>query len=217
MRLVLMGYRRSLRILREYFQTNVLHEQDPWESDEKAAELLKLLPDKELNDALEKKWENAPGRSSVNKWADIDALAAAGASGTLDTKALRDAKQDIVFEYTYPRLDGEVSKKMNHLLKSPFCIHPKTGTVCVPIDVRTVEEFDPLGQPTVLGLLSEINKWHEENDTQGDASSESKKIPDWEKTSLKPYVQYFEAFVAGMLKDEPPVKREPRGADAMEY
>jgi DNA primase small subunit len=213
---MLIVYSRSLRILREYFQTNVLHEQDPWESDEKAAELLKLLPDKELNDALEKKWENAPGRTSVNKWADIDALASAGASSTLDPKALLNAKQDIIFEYTYPRLDGEVTKKMNHLLKSPFCIHPKTGTVCVPIDVRTVEEFDPLGQPTVMGLLSEIDKWHEEN-PQGDTSSEGRKIPDWEKTSLKPYVEYFKAFVAGLLKDEKVVKRERTDGDTMEF
>jgi DNA primase small subunit len=135
----------------------------------------------------------------------------------LDTKALRDAKQDIVFEYTYPRLDGEVTKKTGHLLKSPFCVHPKTGSICVPIDVRTVEEFDPLNAPTVRELLSEIDQWHEQNVSQDDGSSEPKKIADWEKTSLKPYIEYFRGFVAGLLKDEKVVKRERTDSDTMEF
>ena len=36
-----------------------------------------------------------------------------------------------------------VFKHMNHLLKGPFCVHPKTGRVCVPIDPAVAEYFDP--------------------------------------------------------------------------
>lgn len=37
--------------------------------------------------------------------------------------------EEIMFQYCYPRLDAEVTKGMHHLLKSPFCIHPKTGKI----------------------------------------------------------------------------------------
>ncbi|KAH7119130.1 hypothetical protein B0J11DRAFT_582908 [Dendryphion nanum] len=198
---------RSLDILKHHFQTTILYEQDPW-STEKFAHLLQLIPDPGLKAALQKKWDSAPSRPSASKWADIDTLAKSGALSK-SSKDLLEAKQDIVLEYTYPRLDAEVSKKLNHLLKSPFVVHPGTGRVCVPIDVRKVEEFDPLGVPTVTELLAEIDEW------EGDETD--KKIPDWEKTSLKPYVDFFRGFIAGLLREEKGgVKREREGED-MEF
>ncbi|TVY90510.1 DNA primase small subunit [Lachnellula willkommii] len=207
---------RSLEVLKSHFQTDILHDQDPWETDEKFDRLLQLLPDKNLNEALRKKWSSAPGRASTSKWADIDALAKSGASKTLDAKALLEAKQDIVLEYTYPRLDIEVSKHLNHLLKSPFVVHPGTGRVCVPINTKDLEGFDPLEVPTVTELLGEIDKW-----TPPEGEKEGKAVQDWEKTSLKPYVEYFRSFVVALMKDEKDVKvkreRDENVADAMEF
>lgn len=169
-----------------------------------------------MNEALRKKWSSAPGRASTSKWADIDALAKSGASKTLDAKALLEAKQDIVLEYTYPRLDIEVSKHLNHLLKSPFVVHPGTGRVCVPINTKDLENFDPLGVPTVTELLGEIDDWK-----APEGENEGKTIQDWEKTSLKPYVEYFRSFVVALMKDEKDVKvkreRDENLADAMEF
>ena len=215
---VLIFNRRSLNILKEHFQRNILEDQNPWATTEQAERLLRLLPDKALNEALRRKWEAAPSRPSLNKWADIDMLASAGASKALEAKAAREAlleaKQDIVLEYTYPRLDVEVSKKQIHLLKSPFVIHPGTGRVCVPIDISKLSGFDPLRVPTVTDLLSEIDEFHGGQLHEG---SEERKIQDYEKTSLKPYVECFRNHVTMLLKDEKDVKRQREDDDMMEF
>ncbi|KAK5157654.1 hypothetical protein LTR04_005354 [Oleoguttula sp. CCFEE 6159] len=218
---------RSLQILRTHFAPDILAGQDPWSTPARAAHLLSLLPpDASLLSALRKKWDSAPTRSSTSRWADIDALASTGVADAKDIgRQLLEAKQDIVLEYSYPRLDAEVSKKLNHLLKAPFCVHPGTGRVCVPIDVSKVEEFDPEEVPTVGRLLGEIDSWDaahadvQGGEDRGEAGG-ARKVPDVEKTSLKPYVEFFKAFVAGLLREEKGGKREREAggtAEGMEF
>ena len=77
------------------------------------------------------------------------------------------AMEDIILQYTWPRIDAEVSKHRNHLLKAPFCVHPKTGRVCVPVDPSRIEEFDPAKVPTVGQLLKEIDEAMVTNNEDG--------------------------------------------------
>jgi len=121
-------------------------------------------------------------------------------------------------EYLYPRLDIEVSKHLNHLLKSPFCVHPGTGRsrhqrllilgrVCVPIDSSNPAAFDPLAVPTVAQVLKEIDTWENVSELHN-----NEKVSDWEKTSLKPYVRYFKRHVDQIIADELRLGKEKHGA-----
>ncbi|KAF2862289.1 prim-pol domain-containing protein [Piedraia hortae CBS 480.64] len=198
---------RSLKLLTPYFQSSVLPGQDPWRSLSQAEKLLAALPDATLTAALQKKWNSAPDRSSTQKWADIDAVAEAGHL-SISPKQLLEAKQDLRLEYTYPRLDAEVSKKRNHLLKSPFVVHPGTGRVCVPIDTRHLDQFDPLAVPTVTQLLREIDEWPQDTTEENPA-----KMQEWQRTSLKPYLEYFKGYVTDLLKSE----GKKRNEDGIEF
>ena len=66
--------------------------------------------------------------------------------------------EELMLHFCYPRLDVNVSKGLNHLLKSPFVIHPKTGRICVPFDASRVDHFDPKTVPSISQLLDEMEQ-----------------------------------------------------------
>ena len=113
----------------------------------------------------------------------------------------------IVFTHTYPRLDVNVSKQLNHLLKAPFCVHPKTGRVCVPIDVNNVTSFDPFSVPTLTQLERELNRAGLSEDWRSS----------WRKTSLKGPLEAFRDHVRALRADNAKIEAASEEANVNDW
>ncbi|CED84873.1 prim-pol domain-containing protein [Phaffia rhodozyma] len=212
-------------ILGKDFATLILDDQECFKTKEQWETLLSLVPDEALTSKLRTKW-SAKSYTSRQKWTHLtDALpsrasktgSAAGLGPKGKGSPLEHALQDIVLQYTYPRLDADVSKHRNHLLKSPFVIHPGTNRVCVPVDPARISEFDPSTVPTLGQLIGELNvaaaaaktdpqSVDGENGSSQDLGDE-KKVVDWRQTSLKPYVDMLERHSQGLLRQTREKKR----------
>ena len=86
-------------------------------------QLLKMLKalfhsNRSIASKLDKEWREEQ-KDSVNRWKIlVDELKSAKKETLID---------EIQLQFSYPRLDVNVTRGVNHLLKSPLCIHPKTG------------------------------------------------------------------------------------------
>ena len=181
---------------------------------EQWTELLSTLPESAsaVADTLTKKW-NKDDTTPSEKWTELkrylDILMGKQSSKkTKQSKTMNFSDRNkielwpvaTVFQYCYPRLDINVSKMRNHLLKSPFCVHPKTGRVCVPINPEKVEDFDPSTVPTLPQLMRELDEYDEE--------MSGKVKHEWEKTSLKESFSHFQKeFMTPMWKQMKKVER----------
>lgn len=104
--------------------------------------------------------------------------------------------EEVMLQYAYPRLDINVSKGMNHLLKSPFCVHPKTGKVCIPLTANTVDKFHPDKVPTITTLVEEINEFDAKDKAEQETYDlTAKRIKDYKKTSLNKSLRVFQEFL----------------------
>merc|ERR1712227_156080 len=106
-------------------------------------------------------------------------------------KRIENLMEEIMIPFAYPRLDIAVSKGMNHLLKAPFCIHPKTGKVCVPFKADKVDKFNPDEVPNVLELVNQIDSFTKEK-------SDLKDVKAYKKTAMREYVTIFEEFLSNL-------------------
>lgn len=186
-------------------------------------DLLKTLPDSAdpVASKLNDKWKSPKDDSTPKqKWNDLKSSLAAFIGKTGNAKAPKNLSNadrvriehwpiETVFKHTYPRLDINVSKMQNHLLKSPFCVHPKTGRVCVPIEVGEASRFDPFAVPTLADLMRELDEYEATKD--GGKDGEDGVAYDWQKTSLRePFERFQKKFLVPLLNEERRAQREAR-------
>lgn len=203
--------KRSLDVLEPMFIEHILPEEGHGilASSEQWEKLLSSLPEaaSKISEKLVAQWSSSSCFSTPEeKWHQIlktidiflkaNKKVGSKQARTLsyaDAHTLETWRYRTVFRYTYPRLDINVSKMQNHLLKSPFCVHPKTGRVCVPINIEKVEEFDPFDVPTLPQLMRELDEFAKEHSEED--SDSKRKLVDWQKTSLKVPFEYFQKQV----------------------
>lgn len=196
-----LGSQGQMGVLSRAFTELILQDQDCFRSEKGWRTLLQLLPkerdDKGLLAKLENKWERTPS-SSLEKWREVMDMAA--------KEGWIPYCEDIILQYTYPRIDTEVSKHMNHLLKSPFVIHPSTGRVCVPLDAKTLDRFDPETCPTVAQLLREQDNFIRRTEAERRGVVDPN-VHAWDHTSLKPYVDLFDRHCQAIVRETDAVRR----------
>ncbi|XP_027865609.1 DNA primase small subunit isoform X2 [Xiphophorus couchianus] len=193
--------RESLAVVKHYFPQYALQDQNILGRKESEEKVLALVPEdvkKELQEIFQEE------RNPERRWRHIEVQA----KKKQTAKKRQYFEKEIMLQYCYPRLDVNVSKGVNHLLKSPFSVHPKTGRISVPIDLTDVDKFDPFAVPTISLICEELDRPKADEDeaksedTKGKEneqdSTEKRKIRDYKRTSLAKYVKYFDQFLAGM-------------------
>ncbi|XP_070570137.1 DNA primase small subunit-like [Ptychodera flava] len=187
---------RAYNIIHPHFEDLALDKQDILGCKESWEKVLALVPDIELREQLQK--DMLEGSNSTERWEKLKKRV----KKEVERKSCRKSTmciQDIMFQYCYPRLDVNVSTGVNHLLKSPFCVHPKTGRVCVPIDIKNVEKFDPQTVPSISQLCHELDHMEDKGDGENDEPV-AKKRKDYKRTSLNSSIQVFDRFLEKLEK-----------------
>eukprot|EP00397_Hematodinium_sp_SG-2012_P036669 GEMP01039612.1.p1 GENE.GEMP01039612.1~~GEMP01039612.1.p1 ORF type:complete len:415 (+),score=90.09 GEMP01039612.1:50-1246(+) len=166
-------FHRAAHILGSKYMDEVMEQQRPYDGKEDnlhVKNLTQMFNDaglKPLFESLVKQIKENEPNVSVKIWELVKKLER---EKKQDREKIGYIMKEMILMFTYPRLDIAVSKTMNHLLKIPFCVHPKTGCFCVPI-------FDP------------------ENFSFSDVPTLAQYADEFERTgtseSLRPYLQGF--------------------------
>ena len=183
------AYVRAIKICDEYF-TDVLDEQNLLNNEKGQNLLMGLIKAYFHKDFDEEKivkvFSNPEIKKSSQKLNEIkDIILSKNKKSENIKENLELCINDFKLNILYPRLDINVSTHINHLLKSPFCIHPKTGLVAVPLSEKDIMEFKMDNIPRLDQLISDFNN--------------RKKNASFEK-----YLAFFKQFVDKLKNDKMP-------------
>ncbi|CAH1764524.1 12218_t:CDS:2 [Entrophospora sp. SA101] len=148
---------QSLSIINQYFDDLILKDQDVLKDENCWNKVLGCIPNENKKNTLKKHWLENLSQTSSDRWKDItDEL-----NLTINKGNLPMCENEIILQYAYPRLDKAVSININHLLKSPFCVHPKTGKIIYHYHHSdTVEEISLFDMSRIKNNIKKINHKH---------------------------------------------------------
>lgn len=109
--------------------------------------IVKGLVGEKWLEAIKEKLRRVSG-SMEQKWESIKEMKLASPKFK-DTEAY----YKLVFSFSFPALDANVTTSMNHLLKSPFSYHPKSGFISVPIPKAKRSVFPRDWVPSLSALV----------------------------------------------------------------
>ncbi|XP_011565946.3 DNA primase small subunit [Plutella xylostella] len=190
--------RRALNVIDKYF-LDILQDQEFFANPDGLKKLLALIPDEAFKSLVEKTLEKMPDSSVERFKALTNIFESHCRENGIFSRKFKYLIEEIKIQYCYPRLDVNVTKGFNHLLKSPFSIHPKTGKVSVAFKPNNAKNMNLDEIPTIYTLLD-------------DSAAENAK----HQANMRTAVKVFQEVVFSLEKTEA-LRRKSENNKSLEF
>ncbi len=160
---------------------------------------------------LHSKLQQIPSVASSTTWLELKQAILSVTDFNWQSIGVQDGTQlvcKLMVWFCAPRFDRNVTKSVSHLLKMPFCVHPKTGLICVPITQHQADVFNPLWAPSLMSVLQRAHQVVSEPNDQCIKQNftycrhlPTKKL-EVEKQSLYSFICHLDRFVASIRESQ---------------